>query len=138
MSRYCKVRTEFKDTEALLDALMETGSWTKEQIEVHSIPQHLCGYQGDQRKETAHIIIRRKHIGRASNDIGFVKEEDGNYKAIISQHDSGRYGSRWNGQLKGNYAFHKLRREQEGRGRRVSRTRCQRTGKQTVEITGYR
>lgn len=138
MSRYCTVKTEFKDGCALIDALMETGKWTVEQIEVHNEPQHLKGYTNDTRPETAHIIIRRKHVGGASNDIGFVKENDGNYRAIVSSYDSKKYGSRWMSQLKGNYAFHKLRRGQEARGRHVSRTRCSKTGRQLVEIIGYR
>jgi hypothetical protein len=138
MSRYCTVKTEFKDEKALVAALMETGNWTQEQIAVHEKPQHLFGYSGDRRAEKAHIIIRRQHVGRSSNDIGFVSNADGSYEAIISEFDSGRYGPKWIGKLKGSYAYHKLRREQESRGRRVVRTRCQRTGRQRVEITGYR
>jgi len=137
MSRYCEVKTEFKDGRALVEALIETGSWTREQIEVHIKLQHLHGYKGDQRAEKAHIIIRRKHVGTASNDIGFVKEEDGHYKTIISAYDSSKYGSRFIAELKSSYAFHKLHRDQEARGRSVSRTRLS-DGRQRVEITGYR
>lgn len=138
MSRYATVKTEFKDDRALVDALVETGKWAIEQIEIHHEPQNLLGYRGDQRKEKANIIIRRKNIGRVSNDIGFLKEKDGNYKAIISEYDAHvKYGSQWVNQLKGNYAFHKLRRDQESRGRTVSRTRCP-NGRQRIEITGYR
>jgi len=137
MSRYATVKTQFKDCNVLVEALLETGNWTTEQIEVHTNPQHLFGYHGDQRAETAHIIIRRKHIGSASNDLGFVKTEDGSYEAIISEYDSGKYGATWRGQLTGNYAFHKVRREQESRGRSVTRTRCS-NGHQRVEVIGYR
>jgi transposase len=127
----------FKDSDALIDALAETSPWTAEQIEVHTEPQHLFGYTGDRRTQKAHIIIRRKHVGRSSNDIGFIRKEDSTYEAIISEYDSSKYGSKFMGQLKGSYAFHKLRREQESRGRKVSRTRCP-NGRQRVEITGYR
>lgn len=137
MSRYCVVKTQFMDGGALVDALIETGNWTTEKIEVHETPQHLIGYGGDRRSQTAHIIIRQKHVGSASNDIGFVKKEDGTYEAIISAYDSSKYGSKFMGRLKGSYAFHKLRREQESRGRKVSRTRCP-NGRQRVEIVGYR
>lgn len=137
MSRYCVVKTQFKDCEALIKALRETGGWTKDQIEIHDIPQHLYGYTGDQRTETANIIIRRQHVGRASNDIGFIRNEDGHYEAIISAYDVNKYGSTWIGQLRGNYAYHKIRREQESRGRMVSRTRCP-SGRQRIEIRGYR
>jgi hypothetical protein len=138
MSRYCTVKTQFKDGRALVQALMETGNWTEAQIEINNVPQNLFGYKGDMRTEKAHIIIRRLHVGEYSNDIGFVKDEDGCYVAIISSYDKGKYGEAWNKQLKGNYAFHKVRTEQEARGRTVSRTRCPNTGRQRVEITGYR
>jgi hypothetical protein len=137
MSRYCEVQTEFKDQDSLIDALVETGKWTTGQIEIHEVPQHLFGYHGDQREQKAHIIIRRKHVGSASNDIGFVKREDGKYEAIISEYDSGRYGKKWIGSLTGNYAYHRIRREQESRGRSVTRERCP-NGHQRVIVTGYR
>ena len=138
MSRYCLVKTMFTDTNALVVALMETGNWTVEQIEVHEVPQHLRGIGGDKRKEKANIIIRRQHVGRASNDLGFVKGEDGSYETIVSQFDLSRYGATWMANLKGNYAYHKLKQDQEEMGRTVSRERCPGTNRQRVEITGYR
>ncbi len=137
MSRYCKVETQFTDGDALVDALMETSKWTASQIEVHETPQNLFGYHGDKRAQKAHVIIRRKHVGGASNDLGFVKGDDGNYEAIVSEYDSSRYGKEWIGQLTGNYAYHRVRREQESRGRTVSRERGQ-NGRQRVVVTGYR
>ena len=128
----------FTDANALVDALAETGKWTVEQIEVHEIPQHLKGYLGKTRAEKAHIIIRKKHVGRSSNDIGFIQVEDDTYEAIISEFDSTKYDSEWNKALKCNYAYHKLKRDQEERGRTVSRERCPETNRQRVEITGYR
>jgi len=137
MSRYCTVKTQFADLNALLAALAETGHWTMAQIEQHTTPQHLCGYKGDKRPEKAHVIIRRKHVGSASNDLGFVKGDSGNYEAIVSDYDSRKYGKDWIGQLTGNYAYHKVRKEQEARGRNVSRERCP-NGRQRVIVTGYR
>lgn len=60
-------------------------------------PMHLEGYHGDQRAETANIVIPRslvnQHLsGGASNDVGFVKTDDG-FDAIVSQYDQGRW---WN------------------------------------------
>ncbi len=137
MSRYCTVETTFKDRDALVAALMETSGWTREQIETHDIPQHLFGFRGKQRQEVSHVIIRRKYVGELSNDLGFVKGEDGHYKAIISSYDSNRYGSNWVDKLTANYAYHVVRREQEARGRNVSRERCP-NGHQVVTVTGYR
>lgn len=66
--------------------------WTKEMIEIHETPTNLVGYHGDVRQQKANIIIRRKHIGSASNDIGFLYNEETNaYDAIISDYDSGTY-----------------------------------------------
>ncbi len=137
MSRYCKVLTQFTDQDALLSALMETGSWTQAQVEIHNEPQNLLGYKGDVRVERAHIIIRKKNVGRMSNDIGFVRNGDGNYEAIISEYDSSRYGERWIGELKGNYAYHKIKAEQENCGRDVCRERTS-AGRQRITVTGYR
>jgi len=137
MSRFCTVRTEFKDGRALVDALMETGQWEMDQIEIHHQPQHLFGYCGDQRAEKANIIIRRKHVGKLSNDIAFLKSEDGSYQAIISDYDKNKYGTQWNQKLKGSYAYHKLRRDQASKGRSVHRERLS-NGRQRVTITGYR
>lgn len=137
MSRYVTVRTEFRDGAALVDALMETGNWTVEQIEVHHEPQNLFGYRGDERAEKAHIIIRRKYVGSASNDLGFIKKEDGTYEVVISEYDSNKYGSKWIGKLKSNYIFHKLHRDQKNLGRSVSRELLP-NGRQRIIVAGYR
>ena len=137
MSRYCTVKTKFRDTSSLVKALMETGNWTQNQIEVHDIPQHLFGYHGDQRPEIAHIIIRQKHVGSNSNDLGFVKKEDDTYEAIISEFDSRRYGAQWIGRLKGSCAFYAVEKEMAAYGRTVSRVR-EANGHQIIKVTGYR
>lgn len=137
MSRYCTVKTIFRNSKALINALMETGKWTTAQIEVHNNPQNLFGYSGDKRSQKAHIIIRRKYVGSASNDLGFIRTDDGNYVSVISEYDSNKYGKIWIGQLTGNYAFHKIRIEQEVYGRRISRERLP-NGHQRVVVTGYR
>ena len=46
----------------------------------------LYGYQGDKRAETAQIVVRRKFIGSASNDLGFQKTDNG-YVPVISEYD---------------------------------------------------
>src|SRR5215471_12253855 len=46
----------------------------------------LYGYQGDRRPETAALVVRRRHIGSSSNDIGFARAGDG-YVPIISEYD---------------------------------------------------
>ena len=72
----------FKDRRLLLAALADVGFADVEEAE----GLHLYGYQGDQRPETADIVVRRRLISRASNDIGFARGEDG-YVPIISEFD---------------------------------------------------
>lgn len=137
MSRYMTVKTQFKDEEALVSALMETGNWAATKIERHDVPQHLKGYKGDVRPETANLIIRAKHVGSNSNDLGFVKSEDGCYEAIVSAYDKTKYGNAWVATLRQSYIFHSLSRQQRQRGRSVNRERLP-GGKQRITISGYR
>ena len=71
-----------KNRECLLQALAECGYGTVDEGEALS----LYGYRGDQRPETAQIVVRRKFIGAASNDLGFQKTDAG-YVAVISEYD---------------------------------------------------
>lgn len=83
MSKYMTFTgTAFKDRECLLKALAECGYGTVEEGESLS----LYGYQSDRRPETAQIVVRRKFIGSASNDLGFQKTDAG-YVAVISEYD---------------------------------------------------
>jgi hypothetical protein len=108
MSAYSENKTSFKDVDTLIEALVACG-YPKEAIEVHKTPQHLYGYHGDRRADTADIIIRRENVNRymsggASNDIGFKKSADGTYNAIISEYDSGKHNAQWMAKLKTSYA----------------------------------
>jgi hypothetical protein len=44
------------------------------------------GYQGDRRPETAELVVRRRHLGTASNDLGFARTPHG-YVPIVSDYD---------------------------------------------------
>jgi len=93
VSHFTRVKTTFTNQSAIIASLIDMG-YTKEQIEVHETAQRLYGYKGDLRPESAEIIIRRKHITSASNDVGFKKSIDGTWEAIISQYDTGTH--KWN------------------------------------------
>jgi len=83
MSKYMTFTSAaFKDRECLVQALRECGYAETEEGEALS----LYGYQGDRRPETAQIVVRRKFIGAASNDLGFQKTESG-YVPVISEYD---------------------------------------------------
>ena len=88
MSKFESYQTTLCDEDCLIQALQDNG-FEASQIEVHKEAVNLYGYRGDVRPEKAHIVIRRKHIGAASNDIGFVRE-DGKFRAVISEFDSNR------------------------------------------------
>jgi Protein of unknown function (DUF1257) len=63
--------------------------------------QHLEGYHGDQRQQTAEIIIKRREVGGASNDVGFKRNADGTFTAIISDYDkSATFNAKKQQQLK--------------------------------------
>lgn len=83
MSKYMTfTETAFKNRECLLQALAECGYGVIEEGESLS----LYGYQGDRRAETAQIVVRRKFIGGASNDLGF-QQTDAGYVPVISEYD---------------------------------------------------
>ena len=46
----------------------------------------LYGHQGDQRAQTAAIVVRRQPVGGASNDLGFARIGLG-YAPIVSEYD---------------------------------------------------
>ena len=72
----------FKDRRLLLAALADLGYAEVEE----GVDLPLYGYQGDRRAETAEIVVRRRHLGRASNDLGFARTEQG-YVPVISEYD---------------------------------------------------
>lgn len=71
-----------KDRRLLLVALADLGY--NEVEEGEALP--LYGYQGDRRSETAEIVVRRRHLGSASNDLGFAWTPAG-YVPIVSEYD---------------------------------------------------
>lgn len=120
MSHFVTVETQFKDKDCLLKALQEV-QWSLDQIEINDTPRHLYGYKGDQREQTAEIIIRRKYVGGLSNDIGFVWDpQKGAYQVIISEYDQNRYGPEWRGRLTQTYSRFLIEKIARARGKRFS------------------
>jgi hypothetical protein len=72
----------FTNQALLLAALADLGYADVERGEGLS----LYGYQGDVRKESAEIVVRRRFIGPASNDLGFARTSEG-YTPIVSEYD---------------------------------------------------
>jgi len=113
MSHYVDIETNICDGEALVRALERVGF--KGQVEVHEIAQALYGYQGDRRQQKANIILRREHVGSASNDIGFELMESGRYRSHISEFDQSKYGQEWQDKLNTYYGVEKAKKEYEVR-----------------------
>lgn len=128
MSEYVTIQTQFRLPDLLVLALEDMG-FAREQIEISPEPVTLYGYRGDRRPERAEIVIRRAHVGRSSNDIGFARRPDGTYQAIISEHDQrhqgahGPYDQAWLGRLAQCYSIRLVERTYRTRGWRVSTQR---------------
>lgn len=143
MSEYVECETNIKDERALVEALIEMG-FEESQIERHEQAQPLYGYHGDKRKQKSNVIIRRQHVGGASNDIGFLKKEDGTYEAIISAYDrssggnaakhTGGYNDQWMKNLNQNYTEKLYTREARKLGYKVKK---EQKGKK-IQLTLYK
>lgn len=101
MSHFTEIKVNFlqKNEKALIAALEQKfGEGT---VEVHENGAALYGYTGDNRANLSssnpnyappcHLIIRRKNVGSASNDIGYRRLEDWTYAAYISDYDKGSH-----------------------------------------------
>ncbi|KKN30857.1 hypothetical protein LCGC14_0829820 [marine sediment metagenome] len=82
MSEYRVVEVEFRNESVLIEALQSMGY----KPETHNKAQQLEGYRGDKRQQKAHVIIPRKQVGGASNDVGFERVEK-SFKLHASQYD---------------------------------------------------
>ena len=121
MSHYCEIQTELRDPGALVAALRALGF---ADIEVHAAAQALYGYQGDARPERAEVIVRRRYVGQAANDLGFARQADGTFRAIISEYDQGQgYDARWLGRLAQEYALARVQAVAKAHGRPLAITR---------------
>lgn len=85
MSKYEEASTTIAHEGYLVEALQQMGY----RPEVHKNGAALVGYMGDERPEQAHVIIRRRQLDSASNDIGFVRDSGGQYRAVVSDYDRG-------------------------------------------------
>ena len=103
MSQYLNIATQIVSGEHLVKALKDVGF---NEIEVYQTAQPLKGWMGDTRTNTAEIIIRKKYIGSASNDIGFKRGSQGRFIAFISDFDKDRYNAAWLNHLTQRYAYH--------------------------------
>ncbi len=124
MSEYVIIATTFTDGGHLVEALSDLG-FPRDTIEVHDRPVTLSGYRGDARPERAEIVIRRQWVGPGANDIGFARQGDSSFRAIISEYDQrtpgarGPYDQAFLGRLAQAYALRTIQHQYRARGYRV-------------------
>lgn len=137
MSEYHRTQTEFRDRK-LFDQVAQ--EWAKQQgkeVRIHQEAQLLEGYQGDAREGfAAHVIIPRRSVGGAANDVGFVWK-NGRYEAIISEYDSTYNGPRIMAQLNTLYTQAKLKKNAKKNGWDVF-TETRSDGKIVMKVSGYK
>jgi hypothetical protein len=131
LSHFTRVRTQLRNVEVLVEALRAVGH---EHVEVHDQPQTLYGYQGDARPEKAEVIIRRRHLGRASNDIGFARRPDGSLEAIISGFDRSTYDATWLARLTHSYSYAATLRYARTHGYEVATDELQQDGSRRLTL----
>jgi len=119
MSHFSEIKTEFKDQDSLIDALVVAGV-PRDWIEKHLEPQQICDYKGNPTKyrwqdtqdkrfksgDKAHVIIRRSHLGSGHNDLGFyVSKTDESFALICdwARQKSG-YNDKWLSKVRQQYA----------------------------------
>lgn len=75
MSHYITVKTQFKDAECVVSALLALGLQPA-QVERHDVPQALNDFRGNVTQNKAHVIVRRSHMGQSTADLGIVCGDD--------------------------------------------------------------
>lgn len=92
MSEYTTVQTEITDADLLRLALQDVGlPFEEATVDAGSDRKglSLVGYLGDTRPQKVQFAIRRRNLGRLSNDIGWVWEAGAQvYAAYISAYDA--------------------------------------------------
>ena len=132
MSHFAEIKVDYQQKyEGDLIAALEEQFGPKS-VEVHQEGSPLFGYQGDNRATKSknsedyappcHLVIRRKNVGSASNDVGYRRTEDGKYSAYISDFDSGaNFGPQKQGLVAQEYGLRVSERQLKLKGYRVQR-----------------
>ena len=127
MSHFTVVEIEATDTACLIEALETIGY--KGKIEAHDRPVTLIGYDGrprllEDQEVRAEIVIRRRHLWEAANDIGFARQADARYVAYISEYDRSVRPT-WHTEVVKEYGAAKAAKELRAQGWKVEVTRAQ-------------
>ncbi len=133
MSEYVVIELEMSDGDCIKAALKELGYVFEE----HETAENLHGYVGDKRTQKANIIIRRKHVGTASNDVGFLKKSNGDYELIISEYDRrSKHSKKLTKELKQLYGKHKFIKQAKKMGFSVKSQKVDEKGRIKIRVMG--
>ena len=113
MSHYTVLTTRISDPHYLVEAIADMGY---QEVEVYDQPQPLIDHQGQATKQRAEVIVRRKHIGWLSNDVGFCRQRNGTMNSIISDYDRDKHNEGWMQELTRRYAYQAARGKLEAQG----------------------
>lgn len=103
MSKFVSFETEFTDGKLLIEALTKMGLKGVQNHIGHPVRmQDFVGSRSQGRD--ADILVPRNQVGHWSNDLGFVRVDNGTYEAIISDYDQGRYNGNWRNKLAVEYS----------------------------------
>lgn len=135
MSKYKRIETQIRNTEALRAALADLGI----PFEYHDQPKPLIGYEGRERPERANLIVRRQHVGQASNDFGLEWDAASKtYRAHISEYDERQgYGPQLLNRIKQRYAVRQAINLAKARGLAVVEQKDEH-GVIRLKLAGYR
>jgi hypothetical protein len=100
MSHFTQVATQMVSRPHLVRALADLGFRA---VEVYDEAQPLHGWAGQQA--VANVIVRKANLRGATADLGFLKNESGQYVAIIEGMDRRKFDNAWLGQLGQRYAY---------------------------------
>lgn len=121
MSAYITVSTPMIDRTLLLQALADVG-FGPEKVEVHQQAARLVGYEGFQRDQTAHVVIRKAFLSPSSNDLGFTETSTG-YRLVVSDYDKARFGRGWLTKVSERYRLREAERDARLRAEELERER---------------
>lgn len=116
MSHITDIRTQLRDQDCLIEALMKAGV-SRADIEVHKKAISFKTMNGG--TASGNIIIRSKTVkklgGYGWNDIGFEKIDDGTFMAAVDL-DERNFGQKWLDNVSHHYGVIKAKKEAESQG----------------------
>lgn len=92
MARFRHIPTPIKSLGGLVKALEELGL---RDVEVHERAEPLIDWIGRPTDELAQVIVRRRSLGAAGDDVGFARNPDGTFDFLVSDIHLFRFGKGW-------------------------------------------